>query len=325
MPSFPGSPTPDFPPGRSPGVSRRGLLRHGLGWALGGLLLGGGATWEVLSGLRGWARVPRTHWRLTLPRPILAAHRGGRLLYPENTLVAFRGASQNFGCRFLELDVRTTADGVPVVIHDATVDRTTDGQGPVHGFTLAELQRLDAGFRFRNLQGQPEWAGRDVRIPTLEAVLRAFPDHVISVEIKQRDPPCEAAVVGVIRRCGMQRQVVAGSVDHGVFRRLHALAPELPTFYSRRSGLVFFLAYWCGLVRWYTPPHNVFEIPPRLGRLRLVTRAMVRAAHRLDTPVLVWTINQPAEMQRLLALGVDGIITDRPDLLHALLAEQPPA
>jgi glycerophosphoryl diester phosphodiesterase len=209
---------------------------------------------------------------------------------------------------------------VPVVIHDATVDRTTDGSGPVNGLPLAALQRLDAAYRFRNLAGEAEWVGRGVRIPTLQAVLSAFPDHVVSVEVKQQEPPIEAEVVRVIRATGMQRQVVTGSAHDAVCRRLKALAPELATFYSRRAGLVFFLALWSGLSGFYVPRHNMLAIPPRLGRLRLVTPAMLRAARRLDTSVIVWTVNDPAEMERLLALGVDGIITDRPDLLAPLIA-----
>jgi glycerophosphoryl diester phosphodiesterase len=306
------------------GLSRRGLLRRTWRWGLAAALLGG-AGWEGSRELRGWGQVPRPDWTLPLPRPILGAHRGGRALFPENTLEAFRSVSQRYGCRYLELDVRASAEGVPVVIHDATVDRTTDGSGPVNGFRLADLQRLDAAFRFRNLAGEPEWAGRGVRIPTLEAVLRAFPGHVVSVEIKQQEPPIEAAVAGAIRATGMQRQVVVGSARDAVCRRLKALAPELATFYSRRAGLVFFLALWSGLIGWYVPRHNMLAIPPRLGRLRLVTPAMLRAARRLEASVMVWTVNDPADMERLLALGVDGIITDRPDLLAPLIAARPRA
>ncbi|HKJ00443.1 MAG TPA: glycerophosphodiester phosphodiesterase [bacterium] len=306
-------------PGEPSAVTRRGALRHALRWALALVALAGGAG-VVTRELRGWGRVPPVDWTLPLPRPILAAHRGGARLFPENTLEAFREATERYGCRFLELDARGSRDGVPVVIHDATLERTTDGSGPVHAQELAALQRLDAGYGFHNAAGEAEWAGRGVRIPTLEAVLRAFPQHVLSIEIKQEEPPLEAAVVAVIRRCGMEGRVVVGSTHHAVFQRVRALAPELPTFYSRRSGTLFFLALWSGLSRWYRPPHNVLEIPARLGALQLITPRVMRVARRLGLPVLPWTVNDAAEMERLLALGVDGIITDRPDRLAAVIA-----
>jgi glycerophosphoryl diester phosphodiesterase len=294
-------------------------MRRGLGLAF-LAALGGGMAAGLGRFLRGWGEPSPVAWTLPLPRPILGAHRGGARLYPENTLEAFRAVVARFACPYLELDVRASRDGVPVVFHDATLERTTDGRGEVRAHTLAELKRLDAAYRFRDLHGRSEWSGRGVRIPTLEEVLAALPERVFSVEIKQTDPPIEAAVVEVVRRAGRPGRVLLGSARHVVYRRIRALAPELPSFFSRRSAAVFLLATWCGLAGWYRPLHHVLAIPPRLGSLTIVTARLMRAARRLSVPVLVWTVNDPAEMERLLALRVDGIITDRPDLLAPLIA-----
>ena len=270
--------------------------------------------------LRGWGRQRPPSWKPPLAHPINAAHRGGDVLFPENTLEAFRAASE-LGCRFMELDVHASADGVPVVIHDPTVERTTGGSGAVNGLSLAELKKLDAGFRFRGPDGR-RWAGQGVRIPTLEQTLRDLPDCVFSIDIKQSDPPCEAAVVEVLRRADAAGRVVAGSEIRAVFSRLQALAPEIPSFFTFRSVFAFFMALWLGLARWYRPPHSALMIPPSWWGIPLVTARSVRAARRLRLPLIVWTINEEDRMRDLLRLGVDGIVTGRPDLLARVIGEQ---
>lgn len=303
------------------GLSRRKLLRRVLPWGIGLTVAGGlatGSVYAVGGWLRGWGRVLPPRWEMPLLPPILGAHRGGGAVFPENTLTAFVSCYEQFGCRFMELDVHVTRDGVPVVIHDDTVDRTTDGTGPVAAHALAELQRLDAGARFRSFDGV-SWAGRGTRIPTLHEVLSRLPDCVFSVEVKRGLPSDAAAVVAAIRQAGMERRVLLGSADQASFLRIQAVAPDIPSFYSFRSGFLLLLALWLGLARWYRPDHNALEIPQRLFGIDYLTPRMVRAAHDLGLPLLVWTVNDPAQMERLLRLGVDGIITDRPDLLARLL------
>ena len=282
----------------------------------------GGAFYGLARELRGWGRPARPSWKLSLARPINAAHRGGDGILPENTLTAFLAARDEFGCGFMELDVHASRDGVPVVIHDATVDRTTDGSGAVTRFTLAELKRLEAGAGFRDAGGRAPWAGKGLRIPTLEELLTALPDSIFSVDIKQRRPPCEAAVAEVVARLGMERQVLLGSASHALFQRIRAAAPGVPSSFSMRSGVVFFLAVWMGLAAFYRPPHNALLIPETVFGIRLITPRMLRAARRLGLPVLVWTIDDPGKMRELLRLGVDGIITGRPDLLAEIIREQ---
>lgn len=303
----------------TPKLSRRAMIRISL---MSALAAAAGSVFGFGRMVLGWGRPAPPSWKIPLAPPILGAHRGGGALFPENTLEAFTASRDRFGCRFMEIDTHATRDGVPVVIHDPTVDRTTDGTGPVLAHSLEELRRLDAGFRFRG-PDSTSWAGRGVRIPTLDEVLQELQESVISIEIKQHDPPMEASVVEAVRRAGMENRVLLGSSRHGAFLRIQALAPEIPSFFSFRSSIAFFLAAWTGLARWYRPPHNALMIPPEYGPFRLVTQGIVRTAHRLGLPVIVWTINEPAEMERLLRLGVDGIITDRPDLLAAVIKKLP--
>lgn len=285
-------------------------------------LLAALALWQGLALLRGWGCRPAP-WRLPLSRPIIVAHRGGAGLYPENTLEAFQAAAREHGVRFMELDVHGTADGVPVVIHDPTVARTTDGQGAVAAMPLAAVQALDAGHGFTPVAGAANpWVGRGVRIPTLAQVLRALPACWFSIDVKDPAPRTVAAVLAVVRECGMAERAVVGAESWRVFRRIHRLAPELPSFYCRRSVVGFVLAATLGLTRWYRPPHHTLQLPERFAGLSLITPRTVRAAHRVGLPLIVWTINEPAHMQRLLALGVDGLITDRPDEMARLIANQ---
>ena len=266
-------------------------------------------------------------WQLPLARPIVCAHRGGAHLFPENTLQAFQAAARDHGCRFMELDVRATADGAPVVVHDADMARVAGRPATVHECTLAELQALNAAATFVSHEGLA-WPESAVAVPTLESVLRALPDCIFSIDVKQSRPDCVPTVVDVVRGSGAAARVLIGAADWPTMRRIQTLAPELATFYARRSMVRFLLALYLGLLRWYTPPHNSLQVPERAFGLRLVTPRLLRGARRLGLPVLVWTVNEPHAMRRLLALGVDGIITDRPDLLSAIIAERaqtPPA
>ncbi|MGH7818144.1 MAG: glycerophosphodiester phosphodiesterase family protein, partial [Candidatus Binatia bacterium] len=134
------------------------------------------------------------------PRPRLFGHRGAAGVAPENTMVSFRRALAD-GAEYLELDVHATRDGVVVVIHDATVDRTTDGRGAVRDLTFGELRGLDAGFRFANAEEHP-FRGQGVRVPALRELLEELPETALNVEIKQAHPPIERLVVELLEELG---------------------------------------------------------------------------------------------------------------------------
>jgi glycerophosphoryl diester phosphodiesterase len=251
------------------------------------------------------------------------AHRGSSWSAPENTLEAFDLAVRDEGAGGLELDVQRTRDGHPVVLHDETLDRTTNGHGPVAALDLEQVRRLDAGFHFRPpLEATEErfpWRARGARIPTLVEVLERYPTTWLSIDLKRGDPLTEQAAVLAIRAAHAQDRVVLGAESHAGARRLRALAPDLQSFFSARDARAFYLRHrlrwWMG----YRPPARSLQIPPRHGRWNLVTPRLLEDAHRRGIAVRYWTVNDPAIMTRLLQLGVDGIITDRPAVLRELL------
>lgn len=244
-------------------------------------------------------------------RPVIA-HRGASGSAPENTLPAFELAVRQ-GADALELDVRLTRDGVPVVLHDATLDRTTDQQGPLGALTLAELRKADAGFRLTLDGGRtyPFRAGA-ARVPTLADVLRGFPELPVLVELKE--PSAQAAVRQVIlEERAVERCVLASEHQAAlqVFRE--------PPFAVAASGGEIGALYRDVLLR-RAPgvvQYRMLSVPERHRGLRVPTRNFVAAARRLGCPVHVWTVNDPAVAQRLWALGVAGIVTNVPDRIRA--------
>ncbi len=241
-----------------------------------------------------------------------AAHRGSRLLWPENTMPAFAGA-HDLGIRVLETDLHATADGVLVAIHDATLDRTTDAVGRIRDRTLAELADIDAGFRFGAHEGFP-FRGRGVGIPTLEEVATTFPDAALIVDMKA--PDLEELLAAAIDRLGLAERIIVGSFSDARLRRFRRLAGHVATSAGPREVLATRTRAWAR--RASAGAADVLQVPMKAG-VRVVDAAFVAAAHAAGQHVHVWTVNDETEMRRLLALGVDGIITDRPDLLQRVL------
>ena len=245
------------------------------------------------------------------------AHRGSMTLWPENTMTAFQGAV-DLGFRYLETDLRISRDGVLVTFHDPNLERTTDGSGPVRGRTFAELRRLDAAYRFQPELGFP-LRGRGVGVPSLEEAATAFPEAVFMLDIKQDG--LEGPLLSVIERCGLWERVIVGSFAGPRLRRLRAMAGR-PLATAAPPGEILRFAVAARLGRPARIPADVLSVPPRQQRIRLVNKRNVAAARASGLPILAWTINQPPEMARLLDLGVDGLITDRPDLLKHLMIER---
>lgn len=257
--------------------------------------------------------------------PLLIAHRGGAGLAPENTLAAFRQAVDDWGADMIELDVHATADGECVVIHDPTVDRTTDGTGPVAAMTLAELRRLDAGYRFTPDGGQSfPFRGQGVRIPTIGEVLEALPHTRFTVELKTGT--AQRPLFEAVRRADAAGRVIAA----GEATSSRTLFLEYPGVLSASSRQVmhFLILYRVGLHRFWRAPVVAVQIPESWRGRQLLSPRLVRAFHARGLAVHIWTVNEVADMERLLDWGVDGIVTDRPDRLADLLAERgarPPA
>jgi glycerophosphoryl diester phosphodiesterase len=246
------------------------------------------------------------------------AHRGGAGLAPENTMVAFRNAV-SMGVDMLEMDVHMTGDGHIVVIHDDTVDRTTDGVGRIEEMTLEEVKELDAGYRFTPDGGMSyPYRGKGVTIPTLNEVLSAFPDARMSIEIKPDDIAVADKTVSLVKAHGAEGRVLLVSFHNDVVHRVRALAPEIVTGASRKEMYLFWGMTKLRLWRLYRPVPDVLQLPESWKGQQVVTPTIVGAAHKLGMKVQVWTVDDPAEMRKLIDEGVDGIITDRPDLMLKL-------
>ena len=252
--------------------------------------------------------------------PVNLAHRGASTLAPENTMEAFRTAVEA-GAGGLELDVHLTRDGHVVVIHDATVDRTTSGAGAVSEMTVDELRRLDAGHTFSPDGGPTRpYQGRGVRVPTLEEVLEGFPDVAVNIDLKDGSPGIEAAVLGVLRETNAWERVLVVSTRRATVRRFRKISGgHVSTGASRWEIGVFFLFSRLRLERLVSPAYDALQVPLRHRGIPLVTPRFVRAAQARGVRVDVWTINQADEMRRLLDLGVDVIMTDRPEMLAEVL------
>jgi glycerophosphoryl diester phosphodiesterase len=248
------------------------------------------------------------------------SHRGGALLAPENTLCAFEMAVARYRTQMLELDVHLTRDGEFVVAHDATLERCTDGTGPLAACSLAELQRLDAGFRFTSDGGQTfPFRRQGVRIPTLRDVLRAFPGLRINLELKPDAPGAELALRGVLHEEGALERVCLGSEHDTVAERLVAHMPEACHFFPRDALAAYVITVRNGEPPPEEPRYTVLDMPLYFGEMRLVDEAFLRTVASQGKWVNVWTVDDAAEMRRLVAEGVGGIMTDRPDTLRQIL------
>ena len=239
------------------------------------------------------------------------AHRGGSALGPENTLAAF-DLGMRVGADGIELDVHLSADGVPVVHHDATLDRTTSASGPVVARTAADLARVDAGYRFAG-RGDFPFRRQGVGIPSLHDVLRRYPDVPLIIEMKVDSRDMGEAVAREVRAAGAADRVCVAGFGARSAVAARAALPEMACSASRSEAR---LAVYRALAGWPVrrARYGGYQVPERASLLRVVSPRFVRYAHEAGVKVQVWTVNDEADMRRLLSWGVDGLISDQPDL-----------
>jgi glycerophosphoryl diester phosphodiesterase len=284
-----------------------------------------------------------------LERRILnIAHQGGETEAPSNTLYALKTAKEK-GADVLEIDVHATADRELVVLHDTTVDRTTNGTGRVDAMTLEQIQQFDAAHWFvpgcgtchgkdesayalrgyatgeRKLNGRmKDFARSDLTVPTLREVLETFPDELINIEIKRTAPqtaPYEKELAALLAQFGRTDDtIVVSFLDHAIEAfKLHA--PEVDTATATAETAAFWASAQGPLPGAPNPRYQALQVPVQLNGITVVTPEFVAKAHANGLAVHVWTINDRAEMEALIEMGVDGIMTDRPTLLEEVLAE----
>jgi glycerophosphoryl diester phosphodiesterase len=247
-------------------------------------------------------------------QPVIA-HRGASGLAPENTIPAFQLAAEQ-GADAFELDVQLTADGAPVVLHDDTLDRTTDRTGPVGAVLLADLRGADAGARFTpDGGGTFPFRGTGVRVPTLGEVLWTFPRMPLLVELKH--PSAQEAVRRVLQQEDAVGRCVVAAADPAALEQFRE-----PPFACAASGPEISALYRAALLRRRPPAvrYRCLSVPERHRGLPVPTRRFVAVARELGCPVHVWTVNDPAAARRHWARGVAGIVTNLPARIAAAIS-----
>ncbi|MEN8375790.1 MAG: glycerophosphodiester phosphodiesterase [Gemmatimonadota bacterium] len=279
-----------------------------------GFLAGAAA---AAAGYRRFAHPPiRRHPRLRVA-PLLVGHRGAAGLAPENTIEGCREAVERWGAEVVEVDVHATADGACVLLHDPTVDRTTDGSGAIGELPLARVRELDAGFNFSGPDDGFPFRGKGVRVPTFGELLAALPATVVLVDVKTA--AAAAPLADAVRAADASDRVIVAGESASDRATLHDYPG--PTGITREDTVRFFAAHHFGVRRFWRPTADVACLPERHRGLRVLTPGVIGGLHERGLAVYVWTVNDAADMRRLLDWGADGIITDRPDVLYGVLAD----
>lgn len=249
------------------------------------------------------------------PKPRLFGHRGSSGTMPENTLGAFSEALAA-GAERLEMDVHLTADEEVIVLHDADLDRTTDGRGPAARLRLSEIRELDAGYQFESPDGGHPFRGRKMRIPTFAEVLTHFSSVPLNIELKVDEPVLVSAVKRLLERHGAMGRVLLAAEGQSLMQRIRAAMPDVLTGMCMQEVLEFL---GNGGNPGYRAPGFALQIPVSYAGIPIITPQMVSIAHAVNLEVHAWVINEEAEIRELVEMGVDGIMTDFPRLAANVL------
>jgi glycerophosphoryl diester phosphodiesterase len=267
---------------------------------------------------------PASAYYQSARRPLVIAHQGGDGIRPGDTLVAYEHAVQ-IGADVLEMDAHITKDGQVVLMHDERVDRTTDGTGLIEDHTLAELKQLDAAYQWSNDGGQTfPYRGQGIQVTTLAELFQKFPDMRYVIEIKLTENPIDKPLCDLIRTYKMQDKVVIASFHDEAMRRFRATCPEVATSASRGEVTKFVLLGKIFLSGLITPQYESIQPPydpSESLNIPIMTRRFIREAHARNLAVEPWTVDDPELMKQYINWGVDGIMTDRPDLMIGVLKE----
>jgi glycerophosphoryl diester phosphodiesterase len=255
-------------------------------------------------------------------RPFAIGHRGCAGEVPENTLASFeRGVAD--GAAVIETDVHLTRDGVPVLIHDDDVARVSDRAGAVRDFDWSALRALDAGYRFTAGDGSTPYRGAGLRIPSLAEALDALPGARFNLELKEDLPGFCERVLAVIREARREDTTLVTSGADGLMQKLRAAVARAGSGVALGASGAEVARFAVAARNGQQPPPGpmALQIPTHFAGQPLVTPELIEAAHERDVQVHVWTINEPDEIAALLALGVDGIVSDYPARVVAAVAQ----
>lgn len=275
----------------------------------------------ILAGIRATSTpaVDHPYYTTDSDHPLVIAHQGGDGIWPGNTMFAFQNAA-DLGVDVLEMDVHITKDGVLVLMHDEAVDRTTDGSGGIESMTLAELKKLDAGYDWSLDDGTAfPFRGQGITVPTLEEVFTAFPQMRMTIEIKKTNASMAKPFCEMIREFNLQDKVLVASFHDEQMKEFRAECPEVATSSAKDETTVFVLLTKPFLGSFYSPNFFSLQVPEESSGITVMTPAFVKAAHERNLAVEPWTINDAETMKKFITWGVDGIITDRPDIMMEIL------
>lgn len=263
---------------------------------------------------------------LQYDQPIVLAHRGGSHLAPEHTMAAFRKAAE-LGVHGFEIDIRLTKDEEIVVFHDEYVDRTCDGSGRVADLTLEELQLLNFGYNFVDLDGYLPYREDKQSIVTLRSLLEEFPQMLVNIDMKDAPDTYEGGLMPsklwrLIEELGVENRVVVTSFFDEQIDRFNLYAQNKVALGAGQGEVKkAYTSFTSQFSHLYHPKVDVFQIPSKFGVFALDNARFIRFLENLNIPVHYWTINDVSTMEQLLAVGAKGIVTDRPDLAVELLNE----
>ena len=253
---------------------------------------------------------------------LFRSHQGGDGVWPGDTLYAYKKAVE-LGADVLEMDAHITKDGEIVLMHDEKVDRTTDGVGVIEDLTLAELKKLDAAYQWSNDEGKTfPFRGQGIQVPTLRELFEKYPDMRYLIEIKLTENPIAEPFCDLIREYHMENKVIVGSFHDDAMAMFRETCPEVATGASQGEVTSFVIlgkVFLSGLI---SPKYQDLQVPWEKSEskgIEVMTQRFIREAHAKNIKVEPWTVNNPELMKQYIAWGVDGIITDRPDLLLEVL------
>jgi glycerophosphoryl diester phosphodiesterase len=255
-----------------------------------------------------------------VPRPIVIGHRGAAGDCPENTLFSFDTALRQ-GAQILESDIHVSRDGVPVLLHDPDLERTTDGHGPAADLDWADLRRLDAAYHERNEWGETPLRGTGIRIASLEEAFATFPEARFNLEIKSEDPRATRATLDLVQRFDRADRTLLAAGENPIMEILRDALSRHPVRPAVGASLAEIVQAVASATSGAAMPEGVMalQVPPSFMGNPLITPAFVDHAHDHDVQVHAWTINDLAEIESLLEIGVDGIVTDLPGQMRSWL------
>lgn len=285
------------------------------------------AAWLVIFMWPVKARPERAFYRANDPEVLVIAHRGGRGLAPEGTITAFDHAV-SLGADVLEFDTHLTKDGHLVVIHDNTVDRTTNGTGKINEMTLEEVQDLNAGYQFTNEKDEYVFRDQGIYIPTVEEVFQKYPNMRFLIELKDTNAPemyeeMIQELWHLIQNYQMEDNVMVGSFAHEINERFEEVSKgNIPIGAGEEEVRDFATKHVARLNGLAASNVDSLQLPTEGDGFDLTSKNIIRSAKARNISVYYWTINDKETMNELIDKKVDGIMTDYPDLLIEVLEER---